>query len=91
MGLEGDHRDQLVVTGKVDAVCLARVLRQKFKCVNLMNVQELKEKDENKCRQHNNNCVCYYTTTPSAPPSAPYCYYPVYYNCDSSPNNCSIM
>ncbi|QHO13218.1 hypothetical protein HN51_070773 [Arachis hypogaea] len=81
VALEGDDRDQLVVTGKVDAVCLVRVLRKKFKYVNLMSVQELKEKDDNKCKQHN----------PSAPPSAPYCYYPVYYNSHPSPNNCSIM
>ncbi|XP_015966775.3 heavy metal-associated isoprenylated plant protein 47-like [Arachis duranensis] len=90
VALEGDDRDQLVVTGKVDAVCLVKVLRKKFKCVNLVSVQELKEKDDNKRKQHNNNCVCYYTTL-SAPPSAPYCYYPVYYNSDPSPHNCSIM
>ena len=46
MALEGDDRDKLVVTGKVDAVCLARVLRKKFKCVNLVSAKELKEKDD---------------------------------------------
>ncbi|XLV03298.1 hypothetical protein S245_017635 [Arachis hypogaea] len=82
VALEGDDRDQLVVTGKVDAVCLVKVLRKKFKCVNLVSVQELKENDDNKRKQHNNNnCVCYYTT-----PSVPYCYYPVSYNSDPSPS-----
>ncbi|KAL4316802.1 uncharacterized protein DS421_15g513520 [Arachis hypogaea] len=55
LALEGDDRDILVVTGKVDAVCLVRILRKKFKCVNLVSVHELKENDDNKCNQHNNS------------------------------------
>ncbi|KAI4350965.1 hypothetical protein L6164_005367 [Bauhinia variegata] len=46
VSLEGDDRDKLVVTGEVDAVCLARVLRKKFRCVTLQSVEDVKKKDE---------------------------------------------
>ncbi|MED6214786.1 hypothetical protein PIB30_106705, partial [Stylosanthes scabra] len=95
VALEGDERDTLVVTGEVDAVCLARVLRKKFKCVNLVSVQELKKKNnddkynqDNNNHNHNNNNMCYYPPLPSAPPIGPYYHYPNNY--DPTPKNCSI-
>ncbi|KAK7291396.1 hypothetical protein RIF29_06505 [Crotalaria pallida] len=35
VALEGEEKDKLVVTGEVDAVCLASVLRKKFRSVTL--------------------------------------------------------
>ena len=90
VALEGDDRDKLVVTGEVDAVSLARVLRKKFNCVTLVSVQEVKKKDDNKCKPENKDVYCYpayCAPPPCGPPCGPY-YYPVY---DPYPNNCSIM
>ncbi|KAK4275266.1 hypothetical protein QN277_018380 [Acacia crassicarpa] len=46
VALEGDDRDRVVVTGEgVDSVCLAKVLRKKFKVhTTIISVEEVKEK-----------------------------------------------
>lgn len=49
VALEGESEDQFVVIGDVDAVCLGRVLRKKFRCVTLVSVEAVK-KNDNKCQ-----------------------------------------
>ncbi|RDY06521.1 Heavy metal-associated isoprenylated plant protein 47, partial [Mucuna pruriens] len=90
VALEGDSKDKLVVTGDVDAVCLGRVLRKKFRCVTLVSVNEVKKKDDNKCKIEDKK-VCYYYPPYCPPPTCappPYCHPAVY---DSYDSNCSIM
>ncbi|KAG5009443.1 hypothetical protein AAZX31_07G093800 [Glycine max] len=91
VALEGDNKDKLTVTGDVDAVHLGRVLRKKFQCVTLVSVEEVKKKDDNKCKiEIEDDKGCYYYTPYCAPPPcgpSPYCH-PVY---DSYDSTCSIM
>ena len=91
VSLEGEERNQLVVTGFVDAVCLASMLRKKFRCVTFVSVQEVKkDKDDNgDSKNEKNNEVCYCPTPCPPPPCVP-CpsYYVVY---DQNPNNCCVM
>ncbi|TKY61016.1 6-phosphofructokinase 2 [Spatholobus suberectus] len=81
VSLEREERDQLVVTGEVDAVCLARELRKKFQCVTLLSVEEVKKKDKDENedkKEKEKEIVCYYTTCPPLPPCSPCpAYYPV--------------
>ncbi|KAH1043553.1 hypothetical protein GLYMA_09G179800v4 [Glycine max] len=90
VALEGDNKDKLVVTGDVDAVCLGRVLRKKFRCVTLVSVEEVKKKEEKQCINEDNKVCCYYPPYCAPPPCgpSPYCYKVVYDSCD---NSCSIM
>ncbi|TKY44758.1 hypothetical protein E2542_SST31036 [Spatholobus suberectus] len=91
VALEGDSKDKLVVTGDVDAVCLGRVLRKKFRCVTLVSVEEVKKKDDEKCKIEEQK-VCYYYPPYCPPPPcgpSPYYSYPTVYG--SYDNNCSIM
>ncbi|KAJ1437837.1 hypothetical protein SESBI_03260 [Sesbania bispinosa] len=90
VSLEGEERDELVVTGDVDAVCLARELRKKFRCVTLVSVEQVKpDAEENKDIDNEEEDggedkipSVIYTCGPC--PSS----YVVY---DPYPNNCSIM
>ncbi|KAI4357419.1 hypothetical protein L6164_001367 [Bauhinia variegata] len=83
VSLEGDDRDKLVVTGEVDAVCLARVLRKKFRCVTLQSVKDVKKKDE---KAKDVVCVpC--PPQPCAPFPSSYCYVVQ----DPYPTGCFVM
>ena len=43
VSLEGESRDQVVVTGdQIDCVCLTKKLRKKFCFVNLLSVEDAK-------------------------------------------------
>ena len=49
VSLEGADKDQIVVIGEgVDSVCLAMALRKKSYHAEIMNVEEVKDKDKEK-------------------------------------------
>lgn len=96
MALTGDDRDQIVVIGEgIDTVELAKLLRKKVGCADLLSVgpakEEKKEAEKKSCEAPAVPMVC---------GSQPYCYnynpYPVVYGYDcvdqcNSTGSCSIM
>ncbi|KAF7831889.1 heavy metal-associated isoprenylated plant protein 47-like [Senna tora] len=89
VSIEGDGRDQVVVTGDgVDSVQLTNVLRKKLRHATLMSVQDVKledKKDEEDKKIKPIEYFGYYNYNPH-PPN--YSYQVVY---DPYHNNCSIM
>ncbi|KAI4350966.1 hypothetical protein L6164_005368 [Bauhinia variegata] len=95
VSLEGDDRDKLVVTGEVDAVCLARVLRKKFRCVTLQSVEDVTKKDEKQDKKAKDIICVPCPPQPCVPcppqPCAPYPYSYCYVVQDPYPTGCFVM
>ncbi|XP_028752843.1 heavy metal-associated isoprenylated plant protein 47-like [Neltuma alba] len=73
VSIEGRDRDQVVVVGDdVDPVCLARLLRKKFRHASILSVQQLKqeskEEKNNKEEDYDNKVPPYCPTTHHYPP-----------------------
>ncbi|KAJ7963509.1 Heavy metal transport/detoxification protein [Quillaja saponaria] len=93
VSIEGKDKDQVVVVGdEVDSVCLAKMLRKKFRHAKIVSVQEVKAGgDANKDQKKETiNIIdplrCCYNY---CPPPYPVCYGKVV--CDPNPPGCSIM
>ena len=84
VGIEGESRDQLVVTGDgVDSVCLTNQIRKKFRSANIISVGEVKASDGEEKKE---------TKTEEAPVTYYHDYYPppypTYYVCEPYPRSC---
>ncbi|MED6210464.1 hypothetical protein PIB30_064340 [Stylosanthes scabra] len=90
VAIEGDSRDQLVVTGDgVDSICLANQIRKKFPGASITSVEDVIKREEPQTitEEHPSSL----TTTTYYHPHYDYYYrppYPSYYVYDSSPNTC---
>ena len=95
MSIEGESKDQVVVTGDVDSVCLASQLRKKFRYATIISVEDVKsgavEKPGTKETSPPTDTVpgsCYSDCWKYPPACPPVCYQVVY---DPYPDPCSIM
>ena len=88
VSLDGDDREKLVVMGEVDAICLAKILRKKFKCVTLVSVEDVKKPKEEKKKECKN--ICY--PPPCPLPPCPPCLQPCH-GCSNEQygSNCFIL
>ncbi|KAK4279103.1 hypothetical protein QN277_016858 [Acacia crassicarpa] len=70
MSMEGDERDQLVVTGDgIDSVKLVNILRKKLGCATIVSVQDVEAKEEKKEEDVKPiEYVGYYSACPPPPP-----------------------
>ncbi|KAJ7963503.1 Heavy metal-associated domain containing protein [Quillaja saponaria] len=90
VSIEGKDNDEVVVVGnEVDSVCLAKMLRKKFRHATIVSVQEVKAdgaKEDPQKETIIDPLPCYYNYSPAP---NPVCYGKVVY--DPNPPGCSIM
>ncbi|KAF6164059.1 hypothetical protein GIB67_037465 [Kingdonia uniflora] len=89
VALEGDEKDKLVVIGEnVDSASLTSVMRKKVGNTNLVSVEEVKKKPDDK--KPSDKKVEYPIQVYSYPQYPQYDHYRVVHN-DPYPSTCSIM
>ncbi|KAK7276478.1 hypothetical protein RIF29_17618 [Crotalaria pallida] len=91
VSLEGESRDQVVVTGdRIDSVCLTNKLRKKLRRhATLISVADVKVKPHSNEEETTSSSVPYYYNNYwNYPPPYPSSYHSVY---DPYPNRCFIL